>query len=276
MPVSSSWEVLGLTPGASQDAIRQAYRKLAQRHHPDKHPNDPEAQARFQAIQAAYTELSRNGGASSRSRSGGAASSVEPEWGDLDEIFRQVFRASHATAVRRVELALTLEQVSAGGVQTLTLPGGQSGRVLWQAGVDHGDRLPILDAQGVLPGWEAVVRVRPHAHYVRQGADLEGVLVLSYAQIVRGGALKLSVLGQSIEGRLPPRLTPGQRLRLAGHGLPHPAGGRGDLYLVIQLELPEKWTAAQLKALESLDNKLHPSPKPPASRRPAASKVDSS
>ena len=52
-PVEDLYGVLGVTPAASSEEIRSAYRELAKRYHPDRHPGDPGAQARFQEISRA-------------------------------------------------------------------------------------------------------------------------------------------------------------------------------------------------------------------------------
>ncbi|MDE1819127.1 MAG: DnaJ domain-containing protein, partial [Thaumarchaeota archaeon] len=56
MNISQCYEILGLKPGASVDEIKQAYRGLVLRHHPDKNPTD-ESEARFRQISDAYQTL---------------------------------------------------------------------------------------------------------------------------------------------------------------------------------------------------------------------------
>ena len=51
------YEVLGVPRGASAAAIKSAYRKLAKKHHPDKHAGDATAQKRFEEISGAYDIL---------------------------------------------------------------------------------------------------------------------------------------------------------------------------------------------------------------------------
>ncbi len=52
------YAVLGVAPGASQDEIKRAYRKLAQQNHPDANPDDDAAEERFKEVSQAYATLS--------------------------------------------------------------------------------------------------------------------------------------------------------------------------------------------------------------------------
>ena len=52
------YEVLGLQKGADAAAIKTAYRRLAMKHHPDRNPDDPQAEAKFKEVQEAYACLS--------------------------------------------------------------------------------------------------------------------------------------------------------------------------------------------------------------------------
>jgi len=58
MAKANYYEILGVPPDASTEAIKSAYRKLAVQYHPDKNPNSPTAHHRFQQIHEAYTVLS--------------------------------------------------------------------------------------------------------------------------------------------------------------------------------------------------------------------------
>jgi molecular chaperone DnaJ len=52
-------EILGVEPGADAEGLLRAFRRQAKRHHPDLHPGDPGAPARFRALVIAYQVLSR-------------------------------------------------------------------------------------------------------------------------------------------------------------------------------------------------------------------------
>ena len=52
------YEILGVKQTVSQEEIKQAFRRRAMRHHPDRNPNDPKAHAKFNRINQAYEVLS--------------------------------------------------------------------------------------------------------------------------------------------------------------------------------------------------------------------------
>ena len=52
------YEVLGVDKGASDDEIKKAFRQQAKKYHPDLHPGDKEAEAKFKEINEAYSILS--------------------------------------------------------------------------------------------------------------------------------------------------------------------------------------------------------------------------
>src|SRR5688500_14900366 len=58
MPRRDYYDVLGVPRSSSDKEIRNAYRKLARKHHPDLNPNDKAAEARFKEVSEAYEVLS--------------------------------------------------------------------------------------------------------------------------------------------------------------------------------------------------------------------------
>jgi preprotein translocase subunit Sec63 len=51
------YKILGLDSLATMDEIKAAYRALAMKYHPDRNPNNPEAEEKFKQIQKAYDAL---------------------------------------------------------------------------------------------------------------------------------------------------------------------------------------------------------------------------
>lgn len=98
------YEVLGVSRGASEDEIKKAYRKEAKKYHPDLHPGDKEAEAKFKEVNEAYEVLS-DGDKKARYDQFGHAG-VDPNYGggpggggfggfggfdDLGDIFSNIF-----------------------------------------------------------------------------------------------------------------------------------------------------------------------------------------
>lgn len=57
MTVYECCRVLGISPGATEDQIRTAYRRLAMVYHPDRNNGSKESEAKFREITEAYTTL---------------------------------------------------------------------------------------------------------------------------------------------------------------------------------------------------------------------------
>ncbi len=99
-----------------------------------------------------------------------------------------------------------------------------------------------------------VVRSAPDARFSRDGADLWRELCLSVPDLVLGASLEVPTLaGGRIQVEVPAGTQPDTVLRLRGKGLPEFGGrGRGDLFLRVKAEIPEKPSREERELYERL------------------------
>lgn len=193
------YTALGVSRDASTDEIQRAYRKLARQYHPDVN-KDPDAEERFKEISEAYQALS------------------DPEQRRKYDRFGPDFR--HVPDDFD-------ERVGAGGARVhhaRSGPGGVSGF----GGAGGFEGIDIEDLfSGLFRGRGGPV----------QGADQEAELSLSVEDAYRGGRRHLTLGGRSFDVTIPPGVTNGQRIRLAGQGGRGSSGApAGDLYLVVRIQ----------------------------------------
>ena len=55
--IDDPYKVLGVSPNATDEEIKQAYRRLAKKYHPDRNPGDAEAAKKMQQVNDAYDQI---------------------------------------------------------------------------------------------------------------------------------------------------------------------------------------------------------------------------
>lgn len=271
------YEVLGLSKTATKDEIKKAYRKLAMQYHPDRNKAD-DAEAKFKEVNEANEVLSDEKKRATYDQFGHAAFDPNSGMGggnpfgggfggpftytyqssggspfgqggldfDAADIFESFFGGGFGGQRKpRYGLGVTFEEAARGVEKTVTI-NGKKQTIKVPAGVDDGTRIRF-------PEFDIVMSVDAHPRYRRDGSDLFVDEKIDYVTAVLGGTRKIETLSGELKIKVRPGTQSHTMMRLRGEGLPSLRGsGRGDLYVRLILEVPEKVNRSQKQALEKL------------------------
>ncbi len=127
------------------------------------------------------------------------------------------------------------------------------------AGIDHRMRIRLAgegepSPNGGPPGdCYCVVQVKPHPLFEREGHDLICHVPISYAQAALGATIEVPTLEGTEELTVPAGTQAGELFKLRRRGMPDPRGrGKGDLIVVVNIEVPKTLTARQENLLRDL------------------------
>jgi len=223
MEFKDYYATLGVAKGASEKEIKQAYRKLARKFHPDVNPGDKAAEARFKDINEAYEVL---GDSAKRSK-----------YDELGANWRQYEQAQRAGGAN----PFAGWNPNAGG----GAPGGGF-RTMTQEEMEDlfGDSNPFSDffttffgGGGGAPAGARGARGRSRA---RSGRDVEHELDLTLDEAYHGTTKRLALShggpARTVDVRIPAGVGEGSRVRVPAEGEPGAGGGpAGDLYLRLRI-----------------------------------------
>lgn len=249
------YEILGIPRTASEVDIKTAYRKLAVRHHPDKNPDDPEAEEKFKEAAEAYAVLSDPAKRASYDRFGhagvgaGAGAGFDPGFTNIEDIFdlfgfgdmfggRGTGRGGRRTTVQRgadlrYDLQITLEEAARGKKEKLRIPRLEKCDDCSGKGTAEGTEPDVCqNCQGsgqtrFQQGFFSVMRTCPNC-------SGKGQIIKDPCQTCRGaGRVERE---KRIEVQIPAGIDSGGRLRISGEGEAGLNGGpSGDLYVVVHV-----------------------------------------
>jgi molecular chaperone DnaJ len=133
-------------------------------------------------------------------------------------------------------------------------------RVTIPAGIDEGHQIRLsgegeAGPRGGPPGnLYVAVHVTPHASLKRDGTEIFYELNLSIAQAALGTRARIPTIEGEEDMEIRAGTQPGAEIRLRGRGVPHlrRAGNRGDLHVLVRVNVPTKLTKHQRQLLEEL------------------------
>jgi curved DNA-binding protein len=220
------YATLGVAKTATDKEIKQAFRKLARKHHPDVNPGDKAAEAKFKEINEAHEVLSDP--------------DKRRKYDELGANWR-MYEQAQAQGAGAGSSPFGQWTVNMGGS-----PGGGGGyRTMTEEEMRDlfGTDNPFSDFFNTFfGGAEPDLGRRPTRGRTRgrKGRDVEQEIQLTLEDAFRGATRRLSIKhdghARTVDVRIPPGVSDGSRVRISGEG-EHGQGGAaaGDLYLRIRL-----------------------------------------
>jgi DnaJ-class molecular chaperone len=227
------YDTLGVSRSASDKEIRQAYRRLARKHHPDVNPGDKGAEERFKEINRAYEVLSDAEKRRKYDRYG-------EQW-EQAEAFEKAQRAGGGEGAWFGQSFDIGDLFGGGGgspfetiFRTFSTGGGRRGPMRGQ-NVEYAAEVTLEEA------YHGTTRtLQLHGEDPCQTCGGSGQLAGAICHVCQcaGHTLKM----KRLEVKIPPGVRDGSRVRIAGEGRPGIGGGpRGDLYVVTRVRPHERF-----------------------------------
>lgn len=283
------YDILGISNDATPDEIKKAYRKLALQFHPDKNQGDTEAEDIFKKIAEAYDTLGDEEKRNKYDRMTFRRSHLhnsykdngnsDVNWGgmSMDDIledlkgtgfeknFEHMFGHQFGSPVKgqdaSVELTITLEDAYYGMSREINLT-DSAFRINIGKGIQDGQRLRIqgkgyahpINSQAPNGDMIITIKVLPNNTYVREGDSLIYFADIDNIVAVLGGSLQIPTYDGTIEIKIPESTQHGATFRVRGKGMPVYKDNKmkGDLYVKVNIKIPEKLTDKERALYEEL------------------------
>ncbi|MGA1023364.1 MAG: DnaJ C-terminal domain-containing protein [Aquiluna sp.] len=274
------YKILGVSKDVSDADLKKAYRKLAKENHPDLHPGDAAAEARFKDISEAFDVLSdaeqRREYDAIRAMGGGARFQAGGQGAGFEDVFSNLFGGGGGGfpgfggfggfgPQRGQDLSTTASINFIDSVNGTTVKlnlRSESVSVKVPAGIQDSQKLKVKGKGQPSPnGGPAgdlvvTIKVKPHAVFTRDGDNIRVSVPVTYAEATLGATIEVPVLGgEPVKLKVAPGTPNGRTLRVKGKGVQF-GSRQGDLLATVEVMVPGHLPAKAKKLLEQFDAEL--------------------
>ena len=276
--MANYYDILGVGKSSSEKEIKQAYRDLARKHHPDVNPSDKQAEEKFKKINEAYEVLSNpeskkkydmygenwqhvgnvNQGTHfdswwpfGQSGQAGKSQSRSTDFGDFEDLFSGNIggqtKNRYAPKLKPIKVGISLKEAFLGTTRQISI--NVSGRttkmeVTIPPGVDTNSRVKTgPEGKPVILN----IKVTQDNKFKRKKYDLYTEVDVDFDDLILGCEIEVETITGRIALVLPVNSQNKQKFKIYGQGMPilFGDGERGDLIVVVNAVIPDSMPEKQ-------------------------------
>jgi molecular chaperone DnaJ len=275
------YKILGVAKDVSEADLKKVYRKLAKENHPDLHPGDAKAEARFKDISEAYDVLSdkeqRREYDAIRAMGGGARFQQGPgSAGGFEDVFSNLFGGGFPQGGfggfggfggpqrgQDLSTSSTIDFIDSIKGTTLKIKvGSETVSLKVPAGIQDGQKLKVAGKGQASPNGGpkgdlvVSIKVKTHPVFSRDGDNVRVTVPVTIAEAILGATISVPLLGEApVKLKVAPGTPNGRALRVKGKGVQRP-GKEGDLLATVEIAVPSHVNDKAKTLIEQFDQEL--------------------
>lgn len=274
------YKVMGVSKDVSEAELKKKYRKLAREFHPDLHPGDAKAEARFKEINEAHDILSdkqkraeydqvRAMGSGPRftGGAGGPQGGFNGGGAGFEDVFANLFGGGGGFSgfggpQRGGDLTTKTTLAFIDSIHGTSIKLNVNGKDLTvniPAGVSDGQKIKLRGKGQTSPNGGPAgdlvidLHVKPHPVFSRDGNNIRVTVPVTFHEAVAGATIQVPTLGgEPVKLKVSPGTPNGRVLRVKGRGV-QGAKAVGDLLATVEIAVPSHVSDKALKALAEFE-----------------------